>query len=237
MHHAGEPIIVDRSQWIAFAGLLFFIAALTLILFAIDRRFLRLLAGDVNPLPIVTIVLFVGALVLWWLIRQGWFVMLGEDLSKGLGWAIIAALVFGVVIILVDRQAVYPADINLSWPAAWLYYPVMGFSAQVVFHLVPLAILLTLLTSPLIGLSFERAILPTLLLVAMFEPVFQALLGTSDSLPMWAKVYVTVHILLINISQLLIFRKHGFIPAYVLRLVYYFIWHILWGHFRLELLF
>jgi hypothetical protein len=228
---------MNRPQWITLTGLLAVIGALVVILYALDRRFARLLVGDVNPLPVMAIILLAGGFVLWWIIRRGWFVMLGEELAKGLGWAIFGGLVFGVVIILVDRQAVYPADVNVAWPNAWLYYPVMGFAAQVVFQLVPLAILLALLTSPVIGMSFDRAILPTLLLVAVFEPIFQTLLGVSDTLPMWARAYVAVHIMLINLSQLLIFRKHGFIPAYVLRLVYYLIWHILWGYFRLEILF
>ena len=228
---------MNRSQWIALSALLAVMGAIGLILYALDRRFMRLIIGEVNPLPILIIVLSVGAFLLWWFMRRDWFLMLGEDVVKGMVWAVIAALVFGVVIILVDTQAVYPADTNVSWPNAWLYYPVMAFIAQVVFQLVPLAITLILLTSPLIGMSFERAVMPSLLVAAVFEPIFQTVFGLSNPIPTWTKIYVAVHILMINVSQLLIFRKHGFIPSYTLRLVYYLIWHILWGHYRLGILF
>jgi hypothetical protein len=237
MRQEGETILNHRHQWIALAGLLLLAVVLTLILYALDRRFLRLLAGDVNPLPVMAVVLLVGGLLLWLFMRRGWFVMLGEDLAKGLGWASILALVFGVVIVLVDRQAVYPAEINMTWPNAWLYYPLIGFTAQVVFHLVPLAMVLLLLTSSRIGMSFDGAILPSLLVAAVLEPVFQTLFGLSDPIPIWAKAYVAVHILLINLSQLFIFQRYGFIPSYAMRLIYYLIWHVLWGHFRLDLLF
>jgi len=46
-----------------------------------------------------------------------------------------------------------------------------------------------------------------------------------------------VHVFVINIIGLLLFRRHGFIMMYLFRLMYYFLWHILWGHLRLSILF
>ena len=40
-----------------------------------------------------------------------------------------------------------------------------------------------------------------------------------------------------ELCQLLIFKRCDFVTMYALRLAYYDIWHLAWGHVRLELLF
>jgi hypothetical protein len=42
---------------------------------------------------------------------------------------------------------------------------------------------------------------------------------------------------LINLCQLLIFRRYDFISMYTFRIAYYMLWHVLWGYARLRLLF
>jgi hypothetical protein len=59
----------------------------------------------------------------------------------------------------------------------------------------------------------------------------------GGSHPLWASAFVGAHVWLINIAQLLVFRRYGFVPMYSLRLAYYLIWHIIWGHARLRLMF
>jgi hypothetical protein len=49
--------------------------------------------------------------------------------------------------------------------------------------------------------------------------------------------YVGLHIFLIGLVQLLLFTRYDFITMYTFRLSYYAIWHILWGHLRLNLIF
>ena len=42
---------------------------------------------------------------------------------------------------------------------------------------------------------------------------------------------------LINLSQMAIFMRHGFVAMYSFRLFYYTVWHVAWGYVRLKILF
>jgi len=50
-------------------------------------------------------------------------------------------------------------------------------------------------------------------------------------------MYGSKNILLINLFQLSIFKRYDFVSMYSFRLVYYAIWHIVWGVVRLNLFF
>ncbi|HOW83793.1 MAG TPA: hypothetical protein PK573_14620 [Spirochaetota bacterium] len=73
---------------------------------------------------------------------------------------------------------------------------------------------------------------------ALIEPVFQAYgIRATGTYSLWVALYVGAHVLVINIIGLWLFRRHGFILMYLFRMIYYFLWHILWGHLRLSILF
>ena len=67
------------------------------------------------------------------------------------------------------------------------------------------------------------------------EPTYQILF--MPDFPVWATAGVWINLFLFNIYQLRAFKNYGFISMYVCRIFYYLIWHILWGHFRLDVLF
>ncbi len=70
-----------------------------------------------------------------------------------------------------------------------------------------------------------------MLAAAAVEPVAQAVLG-SGLLP-----FVVPHVFLIGVVEMLLLRRFGYLPMVAFRLLYYLVWHVLWGHARLELLF
>ena len=76
----------------------------------------------------------------------------------------------------------------------------------------------------------------SILAVSFIEPIYQARFMIGGS-PTWAIVYVGVHVYLINIVQLSVYKRYDFLSAYAFRLTYYALWHVLWGHLRLGLLF
>jgi hypothetical protein len=41
----------------------------------------------------------------------------------------------------------------------------------------------------------------------------------------------------INLVQLAIFKRNGFVWMYLFRLAYYVFWHVAWGFFRLRILY
>lgn len=228
---------MEKSQLTGLSVLLLAVALMVVGLYQLDRRFLDLLFKLDRPLGLTLVVVLAGGLLLAYIFNRQWFVLAGDDLWRGVQLAALGAVVFGVFIIVADSLAPYPADTNAAWPNAWLFYPMIGFLAETIFHLAPLAILFSILTSPIVGLDFDRVVWIVLIVVALLEPAFQTIFGLSNSMPVWAKIYMAFHILAINLTGLYLFRRFGFLPMYALRLFYYLIWHILWGYLRLEILF
>jgi hypothetical protein len=75
------------------------------------------------------------------------------------------------------------------------------------------------------------------LLVALLEPVLQTAWGFSQQYPLWVTVFVALHIFLFNAAQLVVFKQYDFVSMITMRLVYYLLWHIVWGMLRLSWLF
>jgi len=75
-----------------------------------------------------------------------------------------------------------------------------------------------------------------MLIVALIEPVFQVSFPGGQK-SVWALLFVGGRIFLLSLVQLFLFKHDDFFSMYSFRLVYYFLWHILWGHLRLSILF
>ena len=121
-------------------------------------------------------------------------------------------------------------------PQALTFYPAVGLVAEVVFHLLPLAILLPVLNLIAGRLGGERVVWLGMLLVAVSEPTFQVIAGGGNRSP-GGDAYTWLHIFAIAVLQLYVFRRFDFASMYSFRLIYYAYWHILWGAIRLRVLF
>jgi len=53
----------------------------------------------------------------------------------------------------------------------------------------------------------------------------------------WLQAFVAAHVFAINLIQLYVFRRFGFMAIYGFRFVYYACWHVIWGYLRLQLIF
>jgi len=129
---------------------------------------------------------------------------------------------------------VFPEDTNILFPESLLFYPAIAFLVEIVFHVLPTAILLVFLMAIFKTVDQEKLILICIFLVALIEPTFQIRVGDY---PLWALIITWINLYLFNLTQLFVFKHYGFISMYFFRLVYYLMWHIIWGHFRLDLLF
>ena len=127
--------------------------------------------------------------------------------------------------ILIDLVTAFPRDLNVALPYAWLLYPAAALVAEVIFHLVPLA-LFTLLTSPGMAPDWVFRV------VIFVEPGFQALAMADRGLQ---AVLVFGNVGLVSAVQIWLFRRYGFGAMVALRLGYYLFWHIGWGSARLHL--
>jgi hypothetical protein len=223
-------------QFSAFIGLALAVTGLVAILLPEATGFFRRFLGDYNPILVVLLTSMAGGLALAFLRRCcGFEILVGRKTLEGVIIAGGLATLMGVIIVIADLLMRYPETINVPWPEAWIFYPTIGFIAEVLFHVVPLALLLLLL-KPLVGrVPSERVIWGAILCVAIVEPTFQVLLdrGPLDRLD----VYTGAHVFVIALLQLAIFWRYDFFSMYAFRLWYYACWHILWGALRLRWLF
>jgi hypothetical protein len=238
MEQIMELVSNQRSQYLVFIGLSIGVAGLIAIVYSSSNLIFQRFLGRINPFVAFLFVFLLGLFFLSYLLSQGWFAIYENANLTGLLRSSGLAALLGLIMILVDLKIVFPADTNVSFPESVLFYPAIGFVAEILFHVLPLSVLLISLTSIFKNIRFDNVIWICIPIVALVEPIYQAApMASSDRYPLWAIVYVGLHIFLINLFQLLIFKRYDFITMYSFRLVYYLFWHIGWGYMRLRLLF
>ena len=152
----------------------------------------RFFAG-VNPILAAAVICLAGTIVLERLQRRfGLCVVSIQDTGRKLLIAAGAALPFMISVTLLDRALGFPSDINVGMPSALVFYPAMGFLAQLSLHVVPFALLLWLLTirfrSWPAGVRFWAAALPAALPEALFQ------MSASVEQPNWHIVWGSVRV-------------------------------------------
>jgi hypothetical protein len=185
---------------------------------------------------VIVLASIVGAVALWLLQEKFDFVLfMGKGTLRGLKLSAFLASVLAIAIIVADFFIRYPQDTNVPVPQALLFYPAVGFVVEIVFHVLPLTLLLILL-NPLGGwIGKERVVWLGILVVAVLEPTFQVLFeGKAFT---WGAAYTWIHVFAIAFLKLYVFRRFDFVSMFSFRLVYYAYWHILWGVIRLKVLF
>lgn len=233
-----ESISRDRSQYLVFivmaVGMLVFVGFLYLSNDVLFQRFL----GKANPLTVFLFTTVLGTVLWFILLSQQWFAVHEKTNLKVLLYSTSLAALLGIIMILVDSKIIFSADMNILFPESLLFYPAMAFLVEILFHVLPLTVLLFIMGSFLKDVKFEVVFWICVLIVASLEPTYQMMdMVTSNRFQVSAIAFVGIHIFLINFFELLIFKKQGFISMYTFRLVYYLFWHIVWGNARLELLF
>ena len=226
----------DRLPYLVFIGLSLAIIVLAGVLYRVDSRPFQKYLGSLNPLVTIFCIALFGLLPVRFLLSRGWFVINAKAALRGVLLSAILAALFAAIMVLVDRKVVFSASLNVPFPQSLLFYPAIGYVVEILFHILPLAVLLFSLTSLFKITDYKVTIWLCILGVSLLEPIYQTL-GFVGKYPVWSVVYVGLHLLLFNLLQLSIFRRYDFISMYSFRLVYYLLWHVVWGHVRLGLLF
>lgn len=225
----------ETSQVILLLSLSVIVLALTGMMCASNSAAFQRFFGRIHPLLIVSIVVVLGLVLFPYLLSNGQFAVYERGNAKRFLLAIGLVVPFAAAIILVDRKAPFPADVNVLFPDSIPFYPVMGYVAEVLFHILPFCLVYSILGLLLGRSSNTRIIWISILIVALIEPIFQVVF--SEGQPVWAVAYTGLHVFLFSLVQWLLFRRYDFFTMYSFRLAYYVLWHILWGHLRLNLLF
>lgn len=231
-----ESVANERLQFLILVAISFGVVTLTGIAYFTDRLVFQKFLGRINPLVASLVIVLIGGVLLTFFLIRGWFtIYMPENPQRCLWMSGVAALLAGIMVV-VDLRIVFPEDLNVAFPNSVFYYPAVAYAAEILFHVVPLFILLFLVTSLFKGISYEAIIWPCIAVIALAEPVFQ-ILPLTEKYPVWAVVFVAFHLWVFNMIQLALFKRYDFVSMYSFRLVYYLIWHIVWGYARTRLLF
>lgn len=235
MEKLKQVMVRERLQITVFGGISLGVAVVTLLLTLIDATPFHRFIGDLNPLGGVMITGIAGFFGLIYLISGTQLAVYKKHRARD--YLIISgiALIFGLEVIAADLWLVdYGADINTAFPKSLLFYPAIGYGAEMVFHVLPLALFVFIL-SRCKKLDIDRIVWISIIAVMLIEPLFQAWFVLPDSIT--TAVYTGLHVLLFSAAQLLIFKRYDFVSMYLMRLIFYAIWHIAWGYMRLQLIF
>jgi hypothetical protein len=240
-----------RSQSLIFFGISLSVMGSALALYIARSASFQRFFGGINPMIVFISVILVGGASLiylestgiftiygggsFYLESTGIFTIYGGGSLKSSLISSAPAVILAAVIVLVDLVVVLPEDINVLFPESLLFYPAMGYVAEIVFHVLPLSLLLFLLPRVSDCLSIDNIFWPCLIVVSLVEPVFQILTGFSGQHSFLTILYTNgLHVFLINLIQMGVFKRSGFVSMYSFRMVYYLLWHIVWGYVRLR---
>lgn len=232
------PVYSRPVQLVWFASLSAFVLIATVVVAHADAETFRRFFGSSSPVLVVSGVVVAGAVLLAFLNAQ---VRVAVVMPGVWGRAALVCMVGGTVFvvptILVDVFQPFSEDLNVGLPSALLFYPVMGFVVEIVFHLLPMAMALLVLNYVLPISDVARQFWFAAGIAAALEPAFQIWVGAASEGLTWKSVYLGGHLFLFGLAQLYVLRSFGFVHMFLFRMVYYLHWHILWGTLRLSLLF
>lgn len=185
--------------------------------------------------PIGPMVAAVGLGFVGWLFlsRSSWIPRQTEGLA-GYQLAVLIGVALPIPVIITDWLGGFTRGINAAAPDSLLFYPSIAVVAELVFHVAPLTV------AAILALFIRRAERALKFIgigaAVAIEPILQVMWGEEIS-PGWVNAYVGVHLLAFNVVGVYLLRRFGILRAILYRLSYYLVWHILWGYFRLDLLF
>jgi uncharacterized membrane protein len=224
----------NRVQYTVLAVLSLMTLASAGVLSLSNGAFFRPYFGPVNPLLAAGLVIALGFVCLRFLHSRGWFeIFAGRATLEGVMLSAALAALFAAVIIVVDLKAPFPLDMNVPPPQSFLFYPAIGHVAEIVFHALPLSLLLILLGPRLKKPGSTTLAWSCMVIVSCLEPIFHLSAESSGKTLSWAEIFVGPHVFLFNLLQLWVARRYDFVSMYSFRLVYYILWHIVWGYARL----
>jgi hypothetical protein len=150
----------------------------------------------------------------------------GVPLSLRIGAPAAAGLVLGIIAMAIDRTTGWTAlvaakmhlpSIHISWPASLAIYPGGAIIVSVLYYL----FLIPLFLAPFRGRGFWVVGL----LTAAIEPLTQDL---HTGAVLWVAALVFAEDYVLNLGQVWLFRRAGFVSAVLLRVFFYVVWHMVW---------
>ena len=143
-----NPSFSKRYQFKILAFLSLSIALLGTILYSRDQVIYERILGEMHPLLALQFIILGYFLLFLFLLSYTPLRIYQNKDWKAYGLLAGISLIFGLEVIAADLWwAEYPLDLNVAAPDSLLYYPVMGFMAEAVFHLLPLTFFIFLFSN------------------------------------------------------------------------------------------
>jgi hypothetical protein len=149
---------------------------------------------------------------------------------------LLLGVVFGVLAIGVDLLTGWSdlvarkmgiASIHISFPASAIVYPGGAIIVEILYRLFPLSLLVWLVSNMLLrGRRQTETFWAAAIVLSTIEPLGDIGLKTFGLATMTA-VFAEDYAL--NLTQAYLFRRLGFLAAVLMRVVFYVVWHVLWG--------
>lgn len=233
--HEARFIGLKKKEIYCYLTIVLIAGILTAVCEVLDPSLMELYFGKISSLLLLTFLASLGAFAIAYLKRFQFEIY--QISNKGLLSALMWASLFAFIIIGVEHIHPLAQDINVPFPKSLAFYPAIIFYVEIIFHIIPLAFLLFLDYTFLGHLQLKSGIWIILVVIALLEPLFQLIMSENEGYATMLTAYIALHIYLINLTQLHLYRKYDFLTMVFFRLVYYLIWHVIWGQMRLDLLF
>jgi hypothetical protein len=121
------------------------------------------------------------------------------------------------------------ARANIDFPVSLLIYPAGAVVVEVFYRLFALPLLLWLGSNVLLN---GRGQMPLFVVLAILTSLIEPLTQDLDALSLGVTAFGSLFALdfMLNVAQVVLFRKYGFLAAIVMRVAFYLIWHVVYVH-------
>jgi len=154
-------IAAEQLQFMVFFGLSLGVISLSVIAYIANPLQFQRFLGSFNPLAVITLLAVAGGIFLSILLARNWFSIWIPGQPNRFILAVSLAVFMAGVMIFVDIKVVFHRDLNVLFPRSLMYYPVIDYGVQMLFHVLPLSLLLLLITT-ISNLSYDAVIWPCL---------------------------------------------------------------------------
>lgn len=150
---------------------------------------------------------------------------------------LVIGIVLGIIAIATDRftgwthfvaNKMHLKTIHIDFPASLLIYPGGAIIVNIVYRIFPIPFLLWIISNLLLKKRFQNRIFWILAaLLSLVEPMSD--LGLKE-LGYGTMALVFTEDYALNIIEMWLFRKLGFLAPILMRIFFYLIWHVFWGY-------
>jgi len=121
---------------------------------------------------------------------------------------------------------------HAPWPGSPLFYTSGAIEVEVLYRLLSVPLFLWLISNLALRGRWQTQIFWILaVLSSLLEPSDQDLRELGNGAPLGMIAAAFVPDLLLNLTQVVMFRRYGFVAAIATRVAFYLVWHVAYGNF------